>query len=232
MNIQQFRYGADNLAYVVYGNKEAIAVDPGAVNDILSFVKDRALTLQYVVNTHTHPDHTTGNQKVLDKTGAEYIEPKQLVQDQGLPLEREEIKVYATPGHTRDSVVFHFNKTLVTGDTLFIGKAGKCMTGDFNALLESLRFLMSFPEDTVIYPGHDYVEEYMDTAKTVEPDNPAIDAFLKTYSPDHVVSTLADEYQMNPTLRFNRPELIEKLKERGLSVETEPDRFRSVMWIV
>ena len=106
------------------------------------------------------------------------------------------------------------------------------MTGDFNALLESLKFLMSFPDNTVIYPGHDYVEEYMDTAKTVEPDNPAIDQFRGTYSPDHVASTLADEYQMNPTLRFNRPELIDILKERGLSVETELDRFRSVMWIV
>ena len=232
MNIQQFRYGADNLAYVIYGDREAVAVDPGAVKDILSFVDNLGLTLKYVVNTHTHPDHTTGNQKVLDKSGAEYLEIKKLVRNQGFHLEGETIKVYPTPGHTRDSVVFQCNGTLVTGDTLFIGKAGKCMTGDFNALLESLKFLMSFPDDTVIYPGHDYVQEYMDTAETVEPDNPAIEEFRRAYSPDHVVSTLAEEYQMNPTLRFNRPELIEKLKERGLSVETELDRFRSVMWIV
>jgi hypothetical protein len=72
----------------------------------------------------------------------------------------------------------------------------------------------------------------METARQIEPDNPAIDDFLKTYSPDLVRSTLAEEYQINPTLRFNAGPLIGILKARGLPVETELDRWRSIMSLV
>jgi hypothetical protein len=58
MNIKQFRYAADNLGYLVYGDKTAIAVDGGAADKIISFVQNRNLELKYVTNTHSHMDHT------------------------------------------------------------------------------------------------------------------------------------------------------------------------------
>ncbi|MCF8120673.1 MAG: MBL fold metallo-hydrolase [Deltaproteobacteria bacterium] len=232
MRIRQFRYAADNLAYLIYGENAALAVDPGAVEDMLTFLEKSGLTLQAVVNTHSHPDHTTGNKSILEQTKAVFMDTEILLKEPFLELEGDRIAVYHTPGHTQDSVIFQVDRSLVTGDTLFTGKAGRCFTGDLARFLKSIKRIMAFPSRTVIYGGHDYVLEYMDTAKAIEPNNTAIDDFLETYTPDHVCSTLADEYRINPTLRFNTDSLIHVLKERGLATATEYERWQSVMSIV
>jgi len=232
MQIKQFRYASDNLAYLIYNGQHGIAVDPGAVNDILAFLKKSDIKLEYVVNTHTHPDHTSGTASIIKKTGAEHIDMAALIKKTFLELSGSRIYVHHTPGHSEDSVIFHFDNILVSGDTLFTGKVGKCFTGDLKRFLASIKLIMTFPDDTVVYGGHDYVMEYMKTAKTIEPDNSAIDKFLAQYNPGHVYSTLGDEYKINPTLRFNTDQLIEVLRDKGLPVETEYDRWRSVMSIV
>ena len=60
MNVKQFRYSMDNFGYLVYGKRSALAVDGGAVDEILSFINTKDLTLEFVTNTHSHMDHTTG----------------------------------------------------------------------------------------------------------------------------------------------------------------------------
>lgn len=232
MQIKQFRYNTDNLAYIIHHENLGIAVDPGAVDEMYSFISDASIRVTYIVNTHTHPDHTSGNASMLGKTGAAYLDMKTLINTRSLELSGEKINVHHTPGHSKDSVIFHFDNILVTGDTLFTGKAGRCFTGNLPRYLESIKLIMSFPEHTTIYGGHDYVLEYMQTAKSIEPTNEAIDGFLKTYDPNHVRSTLSDEYKINPTLRFNHPDLINILKRKGLPVESEFNRWQSVMSIV
>jgi len=66
MNIKQFRYAADNFSYLVYGQRFALAIDGGAVQEILTFVETHGLNLTDVTNTHSHPDHTAGTQELLD----------------------------------------------------------------------------------------------------------------------------------------------------------------------
>jgi hydroxyacylglutathione hydrolase len=97
---------------------------------------------------------------------------------------------------------------------LFQGKVGRCFSGDLKGFFKSVKTIMDFPEQTIIYAGHDYVEEYMDFARRLEPDNPYIDEFLANYDPSHVRSTLADEYRINPFLRFNQEKIISKLVDR------------------
>ena len=65
MEIKQFRYGDGNLAYLVYNGKTAAAIDGGATDNILRFVKEHSLNLEYVLNTHDHADHTPGNSSLL-----------------------------------------------------------------------------------------------------------------------------------------------------------------------
>jgi hydroxyacylglutathione hydrolase len=232
MEIKQFRYGVDNLAYVIHEGTVALTVDPGAVEEILSFVTSAGLQLQAVVNTHTHPDHMIGNEAIVAATGADYIAPAELIRRGYLELEQKRLDIHHTPGHTEDSLVLYFDGVLVTGDTLFTGKAGRCFTGDLEKFLASIQWIMALPENTVIYGGHDYVLEYLETARQVEPENAAIEAFAARYDPAPACSTLADEYQINPTLRFNTPELIAVLEARGLPVGTEYERWQSVMSIV
>jgi hydroxyacylglutathione hydrolase len=139
--------------------------------------------------------------------------------------------VHRTPGHTRDSLVFHLDGALITGDTLFNGTVGNCFSGDLKAFHQSISFLLSFPDDTIIYAGHDYVAESMQYARSLEPENKEIRHYLERYDPGHVFSTLADEKKVNPYLRFNTPDLIAVLKKRGLLTDTAYHRWESLMGI-
>lgn len=229
MQIRQFRYAADNLSYVIYGNQSAIAIDGGAYRDILSFVSENGLSLAYITNTHTHMDHTVGNQPLLAKSDARMLDIETIARAGGLELDGEMIRVFQTPGHTRDSICFYFDDVLVSGDTLFNGKVGKCFTGDYEQFLASVKILFELPDATMVYAGHDYVEEYIDFIRALEPDNPAIDDYAADYDPNHVGFTLGRERQVDPFLRFNDEKIIHILAEKGLPTDTELDRWRSLM---
>ncbi|MDY6830236.1 MAG: hydroxyacylglutathione hydrolase family protein [Thermodesulfobacteriota bacterium] len=232
MNIFQFRYGADNLGYLIAVARHAIAIDGGAVQEMLAFLDTHGLTLTAVTNTHTHPDHTPGNTALVQATGATLVETPQLLQTGRLELEDAAIEVRHTPGHSADSVVFHFDDALITGDTLFIGKPGRCFTGNPASFLTAIQWILTLPDDTRIYPGHDYVHEYMADLAAIEPDNPEIARCLAAYDPDHVVSFLARERRLDPALRLNDPVVINLLKARGLVHATEEERWAAVLSLI
>ncbi|MFO7930544.1 MAG: MBL fold metallo-hydrolase [Desulfosalsimonas sp.] len=229
MKIRQFRYGADNLGYVIYGQKSAAVVDGGAAADILRFAEQRGLIIKYVTNTHSHPDHTSGNFDLLEKTQAGYLDFQTLLKTGGFEIDGHQVQVLHTPGHTRDSVCFYTPPLLVSGDTLFNGKVGRCFTGDVENFLASVKKLLALPGETVVYAGHDYFEEYVEFIRSLEPDNPYIDSYLEKYDPAHVFTSLDDEKKVNPFLRFNDEKIIEVLKSRGFSAENEMQRWQSLI---
>ncbi len=231
MKIKQFRYSADNLGYLLYGQKDALAVDGGAVEEILSYVDTHHLRLIYVTNTHSHGDHTVGNRRLTASSEAVLLDHQAIQKEGSIMIEGETVSVYPTPGHTTDSVTFHVDNVLVTGDTLFNGTVGNCFSGDLKGFYYSIRHLLSFPDDTIVYAGHDYVKDAMAVAKRLDPDNPDLDRFLAAYRLDHIVSTLADERKVNPYIRFNEPAIIAFLKRQGLPVGTEYERWESIMAI-
>jgi hydroxyacylglutathione hydrolase len=118
LSIEQFRYG-DNLAYLLYGSKEAMAVDGGAWQEILAFLEKTGLALKYVTNTHRHYDHTPGDEHLLKKTKAVFLDCAKLVDNETILVDDKPVVVYRTPGHSADSVCFHAGNNLITGDTLF-----------------------------------------------------------------------------------------------------------------
>lgn len=227
--VEQFRYSFDNLGYLIFGDRAAVAVDGGAVEDILAFLERRRLELRWVVNTHAHYDHTPGNEALLRHSKAQFLDCAALAARGRLELEGETIHIYATPGHTRDSLCFHVDSILLTGDTLFNGTIGNCFSGDTLGFYRSIKKIMTLPPETVIYAGHDYVRDSLVMARHLEPDNAAIDHFLSVYDPNHVYSTLADELQINPYLRFNDGRIVRFLREMGLPCDTEEERWQSLM---
>jgi hydroxyacylglutathione hydrolase len=231
LKVKQFRYGADNLGYLVCGTESAMAIDGGAAAEIVAFLGEHQLTLKYVANTHDHQDHTSGNGALLAATHARLLTGADLPDDGQISLGGGQVRVIHTPGHTEESRSFYTGKALIAGDTLFNGTIGNCFSGDLEAFYRSIRKLMELPDETLIYAGHDYVKSSLAFARRLEPENRAIGAFLRRYNPKHIFSTLAEEKKINPYLRFNEPGLVKLLAKLRLPRETEWERWQSLMSI-
>ena len=231
LNIEQFRYGADNFAYIIHGKTQAMAIDGGAWKEILSFLKNNNLSLEFVTNTHSHYDHTPGNDHLLKATHAIFLNSAILPDNHKIIIEGETVLVYRTPGHTNDSVCFHTGDILITGDTLFNGTIGNCFSGDQKNFYLSIKRLMALPDETIIYAGHDYIRDSFAFAKHLEPNNKNIERFWSAYDSDHAFSTMADERQINPYLRFNEESIINLLKANNLPCAIEWERWESLMSI-
>jgi hydroxyacylglutathione hydrolase len=231
LNIEQFRYGADNFAYIIYGNAQAMAIDGGAWKEILSFLKTNNLSLKFVTNTHSHYDHTPGNDHLLKATCANFLNSADLQDNHKIIIDGETILVYRTPGHTDDSICFYTGNHLITGDTLFNGTIGNCFSGNQKNFYLSIRRLMALPDETIICAGHDYIRDSLAFARHLEPGNKDIDRFWNLYDYDNVYSTMADERRINPYLRFNEETIINILKKNHLPYATEWERWTSLMSI-
>lgn len=229
----QFRYGSDNFGYLVRGKKSAVAVDGGAVDTICRYLEEEGLVLETVTNTHTHGDHTCGNTELIQRTGANFVPVSELPGMGSLVLEGNVIKVIHTPGHTQDSVCFSHGIDLLTGDTLFNGKIGRCFTGDTEAFFKAIQRLLGLSDGTHIYAGHDYLLEYLDLAEKLEPENELIRLYREGYDPSAVLTaTLGWEKKVDPFIRFNQPWFVALLNSKGLPTGSEFERFTSMLTLM
>jgi hydroxyacylglutathione hydrolase len=231
LKVKQFRYNLDNLSYLIYGENQALAIDGGAIKEIFSFIESRNLNLLFVTNTHKHPDHTSGNSELLNRTNARLLRYEDIINMGGIELEGQIVNVYKTRGHTDDSICFHVDGILISGDTLFNGTIGNCFSGNLINFYHSIKKLMTLSVDTIVYAGHDYVHDAMNFARKLEPDNKYINVFLNNYRSEHIFSTIMDEMKVNPYLRFNEKSIIRLLKKNGLPCHTEWERWESLMSI-
>lgn len=173
MIIKQLEIGMmDNFCYIVgcETTRKALVIDPGAdVEHIMSEADKEGLTIELIVNTHTHGDHTAGNDRLKALTNARIVlhereasgYPKadiRLSDEKTLQLGEITFDVIQTPGHTPGGICLHAEGNLFTGDTLFVGDSGRTDLpgGDRPTLGASIRRLMELPDDTVVWPGHDY----------------------------------------------------------------------------
>jgi selenocysteine lyase/cysteine desulfurase/glyoxylase-like metal-dependent hydrolase (beta-lactamase superfamily II)/rhodanese-related sulfurtransferase len=149
--------------------RQAAIVDPlrERVDDYLDLLQAKRYQLVYTIETHTHADHLSGSPRLKDLTGAKMLmhagTPVVCV-DRGLSdgdtiqLGNLTIDVIATPGHTHDSVCLVLPDRVLTGDTLLIGGCGRTdlPSGDAIAMFHSLKRLLDLPDDTAVFPAHDY----------------------------------------------------------------------------
>lgn len=171
MIFDQIRYpSSDNLAYLIADDntREAMVVDPPLpISPVISAINKRNVTVKYIVNTHGHRDHISGNVELAMATGAKtaaYINArhrKDIALDDGgiLMLGNLKVEVIHTPGHSPDCICLLVDKRLLTGDTLFVGECGRTdiLGGDPAQLYESLfGKIIKLEDNTEIYPGHDY----------------------------------------------------------------------------
>ena len=167
MFFKQVKAGGDrNFAYIIAsGNiKEVAVIDPSPdASGVLAIIKKENLKVKYLINTHSHYDHSSGNDDIKKASGNEEITYINCYKNatagdsRGFNIGDLPLEIILTPGHTPDSICIKAGNKLVTGDTLFVGKVGGTYSKDDAASeFESLKKLMELPDETEVWPGHDY----------------------------------------------------------------------------
>jgi len=223
---------------------EALAVDPLDHKKCLARAKEKGWQIRQVLNTHEHGDHTGGNAAVIAATGAKLLAHRNAKDripgiDVGLSAgdiikvgRTVEIEALDTPGHTMSHVCLLTctdRPALVSGDTLFNAGAGNCHNGGhpeelYHTFAEQLARL---PDDTLVYPGHDYIANNLRFTLDREPDNKRAASLLadvEDQDPDRaLVSTLGLEKQINTFFRLTSPAVIARLREAFPELPEDPD---------
>ncbi|MBI4212652.1 MAG: MBL fold metallo-hydrolase [Deltaproteobacteria bacterium] len=163
-----------NFSYLVVCSvtNKAVLIDVGwDAKKLYDEIVRRGLSFEAVLLTHTHFDHVKALPELLKRSyvpvwvhaseqkGVPGKPDLKLIDDGSIiPLGNLKIRCHHTPGHSPGGVCFEVEKHLITGDTLFVDACGRVdLPGsDQQAMQASLRKLAAFPDDTIIYPGHDY----------------------------------------------------------------------------
>lgn len=231
----------DNYGYLVVSEptKEALVIDPSESEPVLRKVDEERLTLKAILNTHHHRDHTGGNDGILThykvevyghKSDAERIPGFTHGVDEGDEIRIGELsgKVLFIPGHTTGHIAFLFGDNLFCGDTLFTGGCGRLFEGTPAQMHASLSKLMMLPDSTRVYCGHEYTENNLRFAVTLEPKNFKLISRLERVQAlrargiSTVPATLEEERQTNPFLRWDSTEIIKTIKRDFPGLPSDP----------
>ncbi len=230
----------DNYAYLIHADhgREAIVVDPSESSPIFKALEETGLELVAIFNTHHHSDHVGGNRELLARfPGLKVFGHSS---DRGrIPGQTEFLEHLGTfdvaglqgsvrhiPGHTRGAIAYLSSGCIFTGDTLFVAGCGRLFEGTPAEMYASLNLtLADIPGSTKVYCGHEYTQNNLKFACSVEPGNQEAKAKLarvleqRRRGEPTVPSTFAEERATNPFLRCNSPEIVARL---GAQLEDAP----------
>jgi len=211
---QVFDAKTSTYTYLIASAKgrEAVIIDPVLenVNEYIQLLKEFDLQLVKVIDTHIHADHVTGASKLKqatkcktlmgEHTPADTVEIK--VKDgEIIEIDNFKIKSLYTPGHTSDSYSFLLDNNLFTGDTLLINGTGRTdfQNGSSKDAYNSLfNILLKLPEETLVFPGHDYNGKSSSTIGNEKKFNPRLQ--VKS----------VDEYtEIMSNLNLSKPEMMD-----------------------
>ena len=187
---QLFDIKSSTYTYLISSGKgrEALIIDPVIENvtEYINLLKNLNLKLVKVIDTHIHADHVTGASKLKDitkcstimgaHTPAETVEIK-VKDDEYINLEELKIRAMYTPGHTSDSYSFLMNNYLFSGDTLLINGTGRTdfQNGNAKDAYNSIfNKLLKLPEETLLYPAHDYKGQKVSSIGKEKKQNPRL----------------------------------------------------------
>ena len=220
---QVFDNKSSTYTYLIASSKgrEALIIDP-VLENVEVYIKllDKLdLKLVKVIDTHIHADHVTGASKLKnitkcvtimgDHTPADTVEIK-VRDDDYINLDNLKIKAMYTPGHTSDSYCFLLNNYLFSGDTLLINGTGRTdfqngnAKDSYNSIFNKL---LTLPEETFLYPAHDYKGEKVSTIGKEKKHNPR----LQVNSVDEYVDIMNN-------LNLKKPAEIETNVSRNINL--------------
>ncbi len=220
---QVFDIKSSTYTYLIASAKgrEALIIDP-VIENIESYIRilnELELKLVKVIDTHIHADHVTGASELKQSTNcstvmgehtpADTVDIK-LKDDDVIKIDQLEIKAMYTPGHTSDSYSFLMNKYLFSGDTLLINGTGRTdfQNGSSKDAYNSIfNRLLKLPEDTILYPGHDYNGKKFSTI-----------GIEKKFNPRLQIKNIDEYVQLMSNLNLAKPKLIDIHVSRNIKL--------------
>ena len=220
---QLFDTKSSTYTYLISSGKgrEALIIDPVIENvtEYISLLKELDLKLVKVIDTHIHADHVTGASKLKDitkcstimgaHTPAESVEIK-VKDDEYIDIDNLKIRAMYTPGHTSDSYSFLMNNYLFSGDTLLINGTGRTdfQNGNAKDAYNSIfNKLLKLPEETFLYPAHDYKGEKVSTIGKEKKQNPRLQ-----------INNVDEYVEIMSNLNLSKPELIDSNVSRNIKL--------------
>ena len=220
---QLFDTRSSTYTYLISSGKgrEALIIDPVIENvtEYISLLKELDLKLVKVIDTHIHADHVTGASKLKDitkcstimgaHTPAESVEIK-VKDDEYINVDNLKIRAMYTPGHTSDSYSFLMNNYLFSGDTLLINGTGRTdfQNGNAKDAYNSIfNKLLKLPEETLLYPAHDYKGEKVSTIGKEKKQNPRLQ-----------INNVDEYVEIMSNLNLSKPELIDSNVSRNIKL--------------
>jgi len=218
---------SDNYAYLIRDDGICAVVDPSEPAPVKAALK-RGERLTHILNTHHHFDHTGGNLPLKEEFGAQVVGPAKdrdripgidvgVSEDAMWTLGGHDVRVLEIPAHTKGHIAFVFGGVAFTGDTLFAMGCGRLFEGTPQMMWASLSKLMTLPDATRIYCGHEYTLSNGKFALSVEPGNADLQTRMKEVEAlrakgaPTIPSTMALEKKTNPFLRADSAEIRKTL---------------------
>ena len=232
MQVTPIKCLSDNYAYIINDNnfKNVGVVDPSEAKPIITFLKEKNLKLNYVLNTHHHFDHIGGNlelKKIYNAKVVGFAGDKHRIPGIDITLKDNEkwkfgnstVKIFHIPGHTLGHICFFFDKENIafTGDTLFSLGCGRIFEGNHQQMLISLNKIKKLPRNTKIYCGHEYTYKNAEFCMKYDKDNMDLNKYfekikkLRSENLPTIPSTLEEELKSNIFLRCDQNDLKIKL---------------------
>ncbi len=235
---------SDNYVYALHEPTSGATgvVDPPVVEPVLGCLEARGWSLDWILSTHHHADHTGGNLELKAKTGCRIVGPKNDPipgLDQGVgegdrfKLGEAEAVVFETPGHTRGHISYWFEgaSALFCADTLFSLGCGRLFEGSPEQMWHSLGKFLPLPDETLVYCGHEYTLSNARFALSIDPDNAALQSRageierLREQGKPTIPSQLGEEKAANPFLRPNDAAIRRRL---GMESASEAEVFGEI----
>lgn len=249
LEIHQIPVWQDNLVWLIRapGHPEAAVVDGPEAGPVLEYCEANGLKLTTVLNTHTHFDHIGINNELQERgalASMRVVGPKKVASSvPGINepvVDHQEVELFGTTGlalltegHIDGHISYVFDDVLFCGDTLFAAGCGYLFDGPPAKMHASLKKLAGLPQQTRVCCAHEYTQDNLRFAWSLEPDNPALAAridsvwALRARGECSVPSTLSEELKTNPFLRFDSPGLKARLAQAmpGVDLSTPEQIF-------
>ena len=241
MNLISIPAFQDNYIWVLVDEAHrCVIVDPGEASPVLKAIDENGWLPEAILLTHHHNDHVGGVAALCEKYPQLVVYGPKETQDKGATRIVEDgenvliqgwhFSVFATPGHTLGHVSYFNFPYLFCGDTLFSGGCGRLFEGTPVQMYQSFQKINALPEETLICCAHEYTLANMKFAKSILPEDPAIQDYyhkvneLRVKKQNTLPVILKNERKINLFLRTDDIDLINKINQET-SLQQPEERF-------